>query len=1294
MFKIFLIIFYIISPIFSFAKESKFHKDSLSTKSTINKSNLVKKIPVEIIKGIVASDFKKLGWNEYVPKDAMEFQVIPLPTMRHHPRLITEFQIEQAKQNIKNFPYNNWFNQVYKSQFNLRSILFNPVNKVADRIKMIAFLYKIEGDRKYLIQVEDLLLRLPDPPLINNLQGGIVGKGWGDYLESAQAIVSFCVALDLVWNDINEDIRESTLQKMFVRTDQILNSFAYTPANNHLMVMGIALMEMAMLIDQTEKYVAYTRNQIWNIGWGHISRAAAIIAPDGGYAEGVDYGRFILSYLAPFSIHLYNITGIKLFENPQLIRMLNWVMANHKGNGIYSKFDDALNNSTFIFPLVISYSSHGALYNKFFKTLPQRNWFSANMVEGICVYRDIPSSFINEPVNIQFYPEMGQAVFKDKFFNPDIFVSVLGERERWFADRHEHIDPLAVELTAFGDDILIDPGYGQWTGDYNRTSWYTIPYAHNGILVDGLGTYRNPIWGDSSGCSMKDAFRTPAIASATFTTQIQDVDLARKAYFFTDKYLFLVDKIRGNSEHSIALNFNYLGNLVQKSDEIMHINNINSKLDILYSSTQKNPALISRNFGLQTPPAPAEEMASFKIEQLQMKDGYFGTLMIPSKSNTGNLQINKIPFKGKGTVNRVSNIIDTFSEMEFAVNRGNIIETSQWKSDSRIIFLSTRGSDLQSFLLVEFTYFEFGNIIIKSSVPVTLYLEKNKFQWLGYIESSDFEITTKLNIEGIPIEPFRFNHQIISPDKLIQNGINNYNIFLEGSGSLELGIGNQQVKMPYRYFAQSNFLSWIKRKFDLGLNYNNLSDYDKQKLKNHIVGNLYNGLINSAENLSQDIFNNPFIFNHIANASGLMQETISDMTFSTFDIPHRYAFEGQWGESKWKILEDGMFTEKGMRVRNLSLQNFNNNGRGLHYQYFNFFPEHQSHAVRLHSNRQNYLHYQFAETNKSKSQKIQAQYNNGELLLSPGYLWDKVLNNELVFINGRWKNYSGYLNRSIINGEKTVNGSIDGNINNLAFTFEGEQTSIKDSYFESISLFASPNFYLNQSMNIFNNNNGKWNLESFTMDFNYKGNNQTLRGRYFSNQNKSYQRIFYYLSSSKYYVSSHLDLNNFKFGKENQFQITNGFQFKNDYRYYSNISYQYDNHDSENKTLIYQQFWIPFGDYAYLHPVTEVQLPDDDPYKWIGSGFTYIGRIPFFGQILYSDQDLISLMDYQFSISNIKVFPNSEMMIWLHVQQNENEIQNTEIRIQNTTSVWQPGLYYLYNRDFGSRWEGYLEWNW
>ena len=1124
------------------------------------------------------------------------------------------------------------------------------------------------------------------------MQGGIVGEGWGDYLESAQAIVSLCVALDLIYNDINEEVLEMTLRKMFIRTDQILNSFAYTPANNHLMVMGIALLEMAMLVDHPEKYVAYNRHEIWNAGWGHLARAAGLIAPDGGYAEGVDYARFILSYLAPFSVHLNNISGIRIFDNPRLIRLLNWVMANNKGNGIYAKFDDALNNSTLIFPLIVPFSSQGALYNKYFKSLPQRNSFSPNMVEAIFVYRDLPSSFVNEPDNIQFYPDMGQAVFKDSFFNPQVFVSVLGERERWFADRHEHIDPLAIELSAFGDDILIDPGYGQWTSDYNRTSWYTIPYAHNGILIDGLGTYRNPIWGDSIGSSMEHAFQTPTLASATMKTQNQDVKISRKSYFFKNRYLFMVDKVQGNSNHSVALNFNHQGNLVQVSDERYRINNTNSTLDISHSSTEENPAIITRNFGLQTPPTPATEISSFKIEQLEMNNGYFATMMIPQEKNNRDVIFSKKPFKGKGTVNNISNLNSNISEMEYVVNQGNTIETAQWKSDSRVLFLEQLSGDLQSILLIEFTYFNYGNITIQSSVPITLYLERNKFQWLGYIEASDYDFETKLDIAGLVIQPARFNHQLIDSNNLIQHNLDRYTINLQGSGSLEFGIGSRQVKMPYRYHHQNSFLSWVKRRFELGLNYNNLSDYDKQLFKNHIIGNLYNGVQKSAENLSQRFFNNPDVFNHIANATGLMQETISDMTFSTFDIPHRYAFEGQWGESKWKVLEDGMYTERGLRVRNLSLQNFNDQGRGMHYQYFNFFPEHQSHAIRLHSSQQNYLYYQLAETDENKSQQIQAQFRKTNFLINPGYSWDKKYDNEHIFLNGRWNNYSGNLSRSVANGEKYTFGSLSGFTDNLAFVFEGEQSSIIDSYSENIVYYISPYLNLSQAMNV--SKQDEWNLDDFLLDLNYSGQSQTLRGRYFYNQNKSYQQLFYYLSSSNYYVSSQINLKDFQFGQENQFQLASGIQFENDYRYYSNASYRHDNHESKYIALIYQQIWIPFGKYTYLHPVIELQLPDRNPYSWIGGGMTYLGRLPFFGQILFNNNESPNLLDYQFSIQNVAIFPKSEMMLWVHIQQQKYEIQNTEIRIQNTATVWQPGLYYLYNRHFGSRWEGYLEWYW
>ena len=1282
----------ILLSVTAFTQEAKFHKDSLAAKS--NQGFELQKLPVEILKGIVAADYKKLGWNEYVSKHGLEFPEVPLKTLKSHPRLITQFQINQAKKDIRKQPYRQWYNHLKNAPLSVNSSWFNPLFKVADHIKIIAFLYKIEGDKKYLRQMEDLLSQIPDPPLSNNVQGGIVGQRWGDFLESAQAIISLCVALDLTFDELEEGILESTLKKMFIRTDQILHAFAYTPANNHLLVMGISLLEMAMLIDHPENYMAYNRHEIWNAGWGHVSRALGLISPDGGYAEGVDYARFILNYLTPFSIHLYNNTGLRIFDNPILIRMLNWVMANDKGNGVYAKFDDALNGEAFIYPLVIPFSRQGGTFNKYFKTLPQPDHAIPNMVEGLSVYRDLPTSFINDPDDVQFYPDMGQAVFKDKFFSPNIFVSILGERERWFADRHEHIDPLAIELSAFGEDILIDAGYGQWTSDYNRTSWYTTPFAHNGILIDGLGTYRNPIWGDSTGCRMEHAFRTPALASATMSTQIQNVHLSRKTYFIKNRFIFMVDQVEGNRNHSVALNFNHRGDLVQLSDNRMRIRQNNSTLEMSYASTEVNPAIVTKNFGLQTPPTnPAGEISSFKIEQLQMKNGYFVTLMVPQENNNKDILFSRNPVKGRGQSIKISGLNSAPGEMEYAVNQDSFSQTSEWESDSRVLFID-HGSNhnLQSILLIEFTYFRYGNISIKSAAPVTLYLERNKSQWLGYIETSDDRFENKLEIKGLVLHPARFNHQILDNNDIIQNEVDKYTIYHQGSGSLEFGIGSHGVKMPYRYHNSSNFLSWVKRRFELGLNYNNLSDWDRQLLKNQIVGNMYRGVQKSAEYWSQKFFNDPDVFNHIANAAGLMQETISDMTNSTMDIAHRYTLNGKWGDSKWKVSEDGMITEKGLRFRNLSLESFDKTGQGMNYQYLNFYPEHQSHAIRLHSNHQNFIYYQFAKTNKNQEQQVQLQFQEAGYFINPGYSWNQDSKNKHVFLNGRMKNFDGGFSHSSYNGEDSYYESLSGYGENWAFAVEGEQTPIIDNFSENMVYHLSPQFNVLHGVGV--SKQKEWNLDSYFFDMNYSGKEQTIRGRYLYNQNKSYQNLFYYLSSSNFYVSSQINLNEFQFGKENQFLIESGIQFENDFQYYTNATYQHDNFDAEYKAIVYQQIWIPFGKYTYLQPILELQLPDNNPYNWIGGGVTYTGRFPFFGQILINNNNSPNLLDYQFSIQEITLFPNSDMLVWLHVQQQKDAIQNTEIRVQNISTVWQPGLYYLYNRYFGSRWEGYLEWYW
>ena len=129
------------------------------------------------------------------------------------------------------------------------------------------------------------------------------------------------------------------------------------------------------------------------------------------------------------------------------------------------------------------------------------------------------------------------------------------------------------------------------------------------------------------------------------------------------------------------------------------------------------------------------------------------------------------PIKGIGNLFRIS-YLNNNTEMEFAVNRGSILETAEWKSNGRIIFLDYGIShNLKSIMLVEFTFFKYGKILIESDVPVTLYLERNKSQWLGYIESSENDNENKLDIKGMIIKPVRFNHQIIVKDKIIQTNI-------------------------------------------------------------------------------------------------------------------------------------------------------------------------------------------------------------------------------------------------------------------------------------------------------------------------------------------------------------------------------------------------------------------------------------------------------------------------------------------------------------------------------------------
>ena len=108
-------------------------------------------------------------------------------------------------------------------------------------------------------------------------------------------MATLCPALDLVYNDIDPHLLEEIRRKMLLVTAQLQEALLYTPANNHLIVISIAFLEMAIFEDHPQDYIRYNQAELWNSGLSNLARGLGRIAPDGGYSEGTSYAHFILS---------------------------------------------------------------------------------------------------------------------------------------------------------------------------------------------------------------------------------------------------------------------------------------------------------------------------------------------------------------------------------------------------------------------------------------------------------------------------------------------------------------------------------------------------------------------------------------------------------------------------------------------------------------------------------------------------------------------------------------------------------------------------------------------------------------------------------------------------------------------------------------------------------------------------------------------------------------------------------------------------------------------------------------
>ncbi|MEJ2635037.1 MAG: heparinase II/III family protein [Calditrichia bacterium] len=324
------------------------------------------------------------------------------------------------------------------------------------------------------------------------------------------------------------------------------------------------------------------------------------MAPDGGYGEGPYYAHYILGYLGPFSVHLANTMDISLFAHPYLERMVNWVLDNEKGSGQYTQFDDSYEIRNFYLPLIVSQANSGIYWDTWLDSQPEFPQYNANMIEALAAYREFPVRKFRSPFFPgKFYADMGQVILKDRQIAPGFFVSLVDERERWFADVHEQIDPFSFELSALAEDWIIDGGYGGGTGDPNR-DYFISPQANSTVLVDGYGTDPNPLVGDEPGGRLDYGFSTPQFAAAGLSHVIGDVYLTRHLFYAGGNHVIVFDQMDGGTPHSYTVQYNYLGNFEDQGNGNVRIGKNGKQLNIHLLADDVADWRVRQNRGLAT----------------------------------------------------------------------------------------------------------------------------------------------------------------------------------------------------------------------------------------------------------------------------------------------------------------------------------------------------------------------------------------------------------------------------------------------------------------------------------------------------------------------------------------------------------------------------------------------------------------------------------------------------------------------------------------------------------------------
>lgn len=147
------------------------------------------------------------------------------------------------------------------------------------------------------------------------------------------------------------------------------------------------------------------------------------------------------------------------------------------------------------------------------------------------------------PFTTRLMPVAGEAVFRSGWDTDARFVSFIAESGSARKTLHDHVDSTSFSLAAYGEYLLVDPGYYKPNELDNAVT--SEPYAHNVLLIDGRGAPEKGLltdFGDTD-ARFEQLHDGERVELAEAWMRFEDTDQRRAMIAVDGRYFLVVDRL-------------------------------------------------------------------------------------------------------------------------------------------------------------------------------------------------------------------------------------------------------------------------------------------------------------------------------------------------------------------------------------------------------------------------------------------------------------------------------------------------------------------------------------------------------------------------------------------------------------------------------------------------------------------------------------------------------------------------------------------------------------------------------